>query len=79
MRAVVWGASPEVQAASRHAVAQPPLLEAIPCYCGCVEQGPPRTKGCFILAISANGQGTLDQHGFGCRGCAGITQDVMRL
>jgi len=54
-------------------------LEAIPCYCGCVEQGPPRTKGCFILAISANGQGTLDQHGFGCRGCAGITQDVMRL
>lgn len=75
---IFWRATPEVQAAYRYAVAQPALLAYIPCFCGCAEQGHISNRDCYLLADDRSGTVLLDEHGFGCGGCVGVTHDVMR-
>jgi hypothetical protein len=58
-------AAPEVQEAYRFAVANPDVLQYMPCYCGCVNQGHTSNKDCYIDAIRADGLVVLDPISFG--------------
>lgn len=58
-------AAPEVQEAYRFAVAHPDVLQFIPCYCGCVNQGHRSNGDCYIREVRADGSVVLDPMGFG--------------
>lgn len=58
-------AAPEVQEAYRFAVANPHVLQYIPCYCGCVNQGHTSNKDCYIDELRPDGSVVLDPMSFG--------------
>ncbi len=62
---VFWRAAPEVQEAYRFAVAHPDVLQFIPCYCGCVNQGHRSNRDCYVREVRADGSVVLDPMGFG--------------
>lgn len=68
-----------VQQAYQFAVANPEVLEQIPCYCGCGAMGHASNYACYV-ADAGEGQGIVyDNHALGCSICVDISQDVMRL
>jgi Protein of unknown function with PCYCGC motif len=71
-------ASARTQAAYRYAVANPNLLEHVPCYCGCAASGHRSNLDCYVEARSG-ALVTLDAHGFGCDTCAAITLEVREM
>jgi hypothetical protein len=80
MPADVQAAPATVQQAYQYAVANPDMLEEIPCYCGCGGMGHTSNYACYVL--EADAQGTViqyDSHALGCSICVDITQDVLRL
>lgn len=77
--AFLSAATPRVRDAYRFAVANPHMLEQIPCYCGCGKMGHTSNLSCYIDSANAGGAIVYDEHASGCGICVDITQDVMRL
>lgn len=69
-----------VQEAYRFALANPEVLQHIPCYCGCNAIGHTSNYACYVETInSSSGEVIFDSHALGCSICVDITRDVMRL
>ena len=68
-----------VQQAYQFAVANPELLNQIPCYCGCGGMGHGSNYACYIQGTAEGGEVDFDGHALGCSICVDITQDTMRL
>jgi hypothetical protein len=54
-----------IQEAYRFAVANPELLQQIPCYCGCGVVGHMSNYDCYIAGMNPDGSPQFDTHGFG--------------
>ena len=52
----------QVQEAYRFALANPDVLEVIPCYCGCGGVGHENNRMCYIQSESADGRVVFDSH-----------------
>jgi len=68
-----------VQEAYQFAIANPEILENLPCYCGCGPIGHKSNYACYVQNVDENGAITYDTHALGCSICVDITQDAMRL
>jgi hypothetical protein len=79
MPADVQAAPVTVQQAYQFAVANPDVLEEIPCYCGCGGMGHGSNYACYVQSVDAAGTVTFDPHALACSICVDITQDTMRL
>ena len=79
MPAEVKAAPVTVQQAYQFAVANPDVMQRIPCYCGCGAMGHTSNYACYVDDADANGNVTYDTHALGCSICVDITQDTMRL
>ena len=67
------------QQAYQFAVANPDIMQHIPCYCGCGAMGHTSNYSCYVESVDAAGQVKFDGHALGCSICVDITQDAMRL
>lgn len=67
------------QEAYQFAVANPELLQGIPCYCGCGGMGHTSNYSCYVQGKDNAGAIVFDTHALGCSICVDITQDAMRL
>ncbi len=61
----VRDAPPQVQEAYRFAIANPEVLSAFPCYCGCGAIGHQNNLDCYIKEIRADGSIEFENHAFG--------------
>jgi hypothetical protein len=68
-----------VQEAYQFNVANPNIMQDIPCYCGCGDIGHTSNYDCYVSDVDASGKITFDNHALGCSICVDITQDVMRM
>ena len=68
-----------VQQAYQFAVANPQVLQQLPCYCGCGKAGHNSNYACYISGTDATKGLQFDSHALGCSICVDITQDAMRL
>ena len=68
-----------VREAYQFAVANPEVLQQLPCYCGCGVMGHTSNYACYVAGVDSSGQITFDPHALGCTICVDITQDAMRL
>ena len=75
----VSSAPPQVKEAYRFAIANPAVLQKIPCYCGCGAMGHKSNFNCYVKEIRSDGALEFDDHATGCTICVDITRDVMRL
>jgi len=75
----VQSAPAAVQQAYQFAVANPDVLQHIPCYCGCAAIGHASSYDCYVADVNADGSVQFDPHALGCSICVDITQDTMRL
>ena len=67
------------QQAYQFAVANPDVMQHIPCYCGCGAMGHTSNYSCYVSSADSTGAITFDNHALGCSICVDITQDVMRM
>ncbi len=74
----VHAAPARVQEAYQFAVANPDVLQQIPCYCGCGPMGHTSNYSCYVVETGADGTITYDEHALDCGICVDISQDVMR-
>lgn len=79
MPADVQAAPVTVQQAYQFAVANPEILQQIPCYCGCGGIGHTSNYSCYVAGTGEDGKPIFDSHALGCSICVDITQDTMRL
>jgi hypothetical protein len=79
MPAEVQKAPVSVQQAYQYAVANPDVMQSIPCYCGCGAMGHTSNYSCYIAGENQDGSLQFDEHALGCSICVDITQDAMRL
>jgi hypothetical protein len=79
MPAYVKNSPSTVQQAYQFAVANPAVLEDIPCYCGCGAMGHSSNFACYVAERHQNGEIVYDPHAIGCSICVDITLDTMRL
>jgi hypothetical protein len=79
MPADVQKAPVSVQQAYRYAVANPDVMQSIPCYCGCGAMGHTSNYSCYVAGENQDGSVQFDEHALGCSICVDITQDAMRL
>ena len=79
MPAEVQSAPVTVQEAYQFNVANPDVMENIPCYCGCGNVGHTSNYDCYVAEVDAAGNIRFDTHALGCSICVDITQDVMRM
>lgn len=75
----VHSAPVRVQEAYQFAVANPDVLQQIPCYCGCGPMGHTSNYSCYVAETGPDGVITYDEHALDCGICVDISQDVMRL
>jgi hypothetical protein len=75
----VQSAPVAVQEAYQFNVANPDIMQNIPCYCGCGDIGHTSNYDCYVSSVDASGKITFDNHALGCSICVDITQDVMRM
>jgi len=68
-----------VQEAYRFALANPDVLDVIPCYCGCGSMGHTSNYACYIAGENSDGSIIFDNHALGCSICVDITVDAMRM
>ena len=68
-----------VQESYRFAIANPDILEQIPCYCGCGAIGHQDNYMCYVAEVNSDGTIVVDNHALGCSLCVDITRDTMRL
>ena len=57
--------SADTQAMYRYAVANKPVLQYIPCFCGCVNGGHGSNYDCYVRAVLPDGRVQLDTMSFG--------------
>ena len=79
MPADVQAAPVLVQQAYQFAVANPEILQQVPCYCGCGAMGHTSNYACYVAGVDGDGKVIFDSHALGCSICVDITQDTMRL
>src|SRR5512134_285533 len=79
MPAEVQSAPVVTQQAYQFAVANPDIVQHIPCYCGCGAMGHTSNYSCYVESVDAAGEVKFDGHALGCSICVDITQDAMRL
>jgi hypothetical protein len=79
MPAEVQSAPVSVQQAYQFAIANPDVMQQIPCYCGCGSIGHTSNYSCYVSSVDDKGTITYDNHALGCSLCVDITQDTMRL
>lgn len=58
-------APPQVKEAYRFAIANPDVLSAFPCYCGCGAVDHHNNLDCYIKEIDADGTIEFENHAFG--------------
>lgn len=58
-------APPVVQEAYQFAIANPELLQKIPCYCGCGNMGHMSNLDCFVQEFEPDGSVVFDYHALG--------------
>ena len=68
-----------VQQAYQFAVANPDIVQQLPCYCGCGAMGHTSNYACYVADVEADGKRKYDPHALGCSICVDITQDAIRL
>lgn len=78
MPAEVQSAPVTVHEAYQFAVANPEVVSAIPCYCGCGAMGHTSNYSCYVAGQEGQ-EIVFDNHALGCSICVDITQDAMRL
>ena len=61
----VQDAPPQVQEAYRFAIANPDVLRAFPCYCGCGAVGHQSNLDCYIKEVRSDGSIEFEDHAFG--------------
>ena len=61
----VGQAAPQVKEAYRFAIANPDVLSAFPCYCGCGAMGHQNNLQCYIKEVRADGSIEFENHAFG--------------
>jgi hypothetical protein len=61
----VQDAPPQVQEAYRFAVANPEILQQMPCYCGCGAMGHQNNYQCYVKEVRADGSLEFENHAFG--------------
>ncbi len=61
----VKDAPPQVQEAYRFAVANPEILQQMPCYCGCGAMGHQNNYQCYVKEVRADGSLEFENHAFG--------------
>ena len=71
-------ASSNVQKAYRFNIANPEIMQEIPCYCGCGAVGHHSNFNCYAK-FNADGSMSFDSHALGCSICVDISLDTMRL
>lgn len=79
MPAEVQQAPASVRQAYQFNVANPELMQQIPCYCGCGAMGHKSNYNCYAQGVDASGETIFDSHALGCSICVDITLDTMRL
>jgi hypothetical protein len=79
MPAEVKAAPSLVRQAYQFAVANPQLMDELPCYCGCGSLEHTSNYECYVAGVEAGGKLKYDAHALGCSICVDITQDAMRL
>jgi hypothetical protein len=79
MPAEVQNAPAKVQQAYQFAIANPQIMQQVPCYCGCGKMGHTSNYSCYAKGVAADGKINFDTHALGCSICVDITQDTMRL
>src|SRR5512139_307684 len=67
------------QQAYQFAVANPDIVQHIPCYCGCGAMGHTSNYSCYVQSVAADNKIKFDGHALGCSICVDITLDAMRL
>lgn len=67
------------QQAYQFAVANPDVMQQVPCYCGCGNMGHTSSYMCYVKSVEADGTINFDSHAIGCSICVDITQDTLRL
>ena len=75
----VQSATVAVREAYQFNVANPDVMQDIPCYCGCGDIGHTSNYDCYVSDVDTSGKITFDNHALGCSICVDITQDVMRM
>ena len=58
-------APPQVKEAYRFAIANPEVLSAFPCYCGCGAVGHQNNLQCYIKEVRPDGSVEFENHAFG--------------
>jgi len=61
----VKDAPPQVKEAYRFAIANPEVLSAFPCYCGCGAVGHQNNLQCYIKEVRPDGSVEFENHAFG--------------
>jgi len=61
----VQDAPPQVKEAYRFAIANPDVLSAFPCYCGCGAVGHQNNLQCYIKEVRPDGTIEFENHAFG--------------
>jgi len=79
MPADVQSAPVTVQQSYQFAIANPDVMQQIPCFCGCGKIGHKSNYSCYVQSVDDQGNITFDDHAMGCSLCVDITQDTMRL
>jgi hypothetical protein len=79
LSAEIRSAPATVRTAYQFAVANPDVMQQLPCYCGCGGIGHTSNYDCYVAAAQPNGVITFDNHALGCSICVDITQDAIRL
>jgi hypothetical protein len=72
-------APPVVRESYQFAIANPDIVQEIPCYCGCGAMGHRSSYNCYAEGTADAGDLRFDGHALGCTICVDITQDTMRL
>ena len=79
MPADVQSAPVTVQQSYQFALANPDIMQKIPCFCGCGKLGHTSNYSCYVQNADDKNNIAFDDHALGCSLCVDITQDTMRL
>jgi len=61
----VRDAPPQIKEAYRFAIANPDVLSAFPCYCGCGSMGHANNLDCYVKEVRPDGSIEFENHAFG--------------
>lgn len=67
-----------VRESYQFALANPEILQQLPCYCGCGGMGHTSNYSCYASSSPGN-EVSFDGHALGCSICVDITLDAMRM